>query len=246
MKTQTEIDAGVDLARVDLTTLAPLPARPKRPRPRLAAEDYIQAARVPERLAPQTFGLWIIERMDVGQLVKTPFYAQVQFMIRVGWNSYTILKRVSWARLHLKDPHEVVMEDSLHELRQHLPIWMAGRGRVLVTGLGLGCVVRGLLLNHEVKHIDVIDIDKDILRVVGHEFKSNPRVTLYHGDALTYHIPHNHAYDYAWHDVHEMDREEHVSVLHAQLLSRFQGRVRLQGAWNFPRFMKRNMIGMIR
>jgi hypothetical protein len=51
--------------------------------------------------------------------------------------------------------YEVVMEDSPRELRRHLPIWMHAHGRVLVTGLGLGCVVRGLLASPHVEYIDV-------------------------------------------------------------------------------------------
>jgi spermidine synthase len=51
------------------------------------------------------------------------------------------------------------MEDTLSELRRHTPIFMRAKGRLLVTGLGLG-VVRGLLAKPEVEHIDVVEIDR--------------------------------------------------------------------------------------
>ena len=53
---------------------------------------------------------------------------------------------------------------------RHLPIWLSARGRVLVTGLGLGCVVRGLLASTCVTHVDCIEIDRYICLVVGEEF----------------------------------------------------------------------------
>jgi hypothetical protein len=37
----------------------------------------------------------------------------------------------------------------------------------------LGCVVRGLLSKPEVERIDVVEIDGDILRVVGKEFRGD-------------------------------------------------------------------------
>lgn len=129
------------------------------------------------------------------------------------------------------------MEDSQSELQKHLPIWLRARGRVLVTGLGLGCVVRGLLAKPDVDHITVIEIDRSILRIVGHEFESNTRVSLVHGDALAFH-PNGHHWDYAWHDLWT-DGEEHLQCLHARLMAKFFHSCDVQGAWEFPRF--RNM-----
>lgn len=216
----------------------------------MTAWDYLRAARVPSTLRPQAFGAWRIDRQSVKALctaAPSSLVAAVAFMLNVGWESYTLLRRFSVAKMHLKDDTDIIMEDSVRELRQHLPIWLRARGRVLVTGLGLGCVVRGLLANPNVSHIDVIEMDKNILRVVGHEFASEQRVTLYHGDALTYHIPHRLPYDYAWHDICEReDQDEHLACLHARLLARFRHRARWQGAWKFPRLAKRLMRPTVR
>ena len=127
------------------------------------------------------------------------------------------------------------MEDSAFELRKHLPIWMAARGRVLVTGLGLGCVVRGLLAKPEVEQIDVVEIDDDILRVVGPEFAKDPRVTLHHGDALEIDLAGR--FDFAWHDL--WTEGDGLHQLHVALLMRFSNRCGPQGAWAFPRFAAR-------
>jgi hypothetical protein len=154
-----------------------------------------------------------------------------------GGDTQTCLRRITEATMH--SDGEIVMEDSLSELRRHLPIFLAARGRILITGLGLGCVVRGLLVNPDVSHIDVVEIDRQILERVGVEFADNPRVTLHHGDALTYKMPRD-RWDFAWHDIWcEGNRRLHV--LHLRLLRRYHNRVGRQGAWMLPRTVKRRL-----
>lgn len=189
---------------------------------------YLDAARVPLSLQPQTFGLWTIQRLPVNELVAAG---------RVGRSTYTLLRRVSMRTLHQEGPGEVVMEDSREELLRHMPIWMAARGRVLITGLGLGCVVRGLLAKPAVTHIDVVELDPSIIRICGAEFAGNPRVTLHHGDAEHYRWPRDTRWDFAWHDLWTDD--EHLQKLHFRLFARFMDLVGRQGAWGFPREIKR-------
>ncbi|MGE0289313.1 MAG: hypothetical protein AB7I42_26440 [Bradyrhizobium sp.] len=200
--------------------------------------QFLLAARVPASLASQEFGPWKIERRKavVGNLPD-----EIAFdMMVAGWDDYTILFRVSARTLHLANQSEVVMEDSITELRKHLPIWMVGRGRILVTGLGLGCVVRGLLASDRIEHVDVIEIDPDVLRIVGAELNGNPRVTLHHADALTWEIPAGGKWDFAWHDIWT-DGDTNLQILHAELIKRFLPHTKNQGAWAFPRHVHRRL-----
>jgi hypothetical protein len=198
-------------------------------------QDYIYAARVPDRLKPQVFGPWKIDRLNIHTI--KGWQLQLKTRIRVGFPSFTLLLRVSWAKLHHREPYEVVMEDSQQELRKHLPIWLRARGNVLVTGLGLGCVVRGLLANRDVDHIHVIEIDPHVRRIVGREFLGNRRVTLQLGDALTADLR-GHKFDCAWHDLWT-DGDENLQVLHAKLFRKYQSIAERQGAWDFPRYLRR-------
>jgi len=195
---------------------------------KLRPRDYLEAARCPRSLEPQEFGLWKIERIE--------FPANTVERFITGFDSQTVLSRFTGATLH-QSRGEIVLEDGRIELRKHLPIWLRARGRVLVTGLGLGCVVRGLLANPDVDLVDVVEIDRDIVRVVGEEFAGEPRVQVHCGDALT--IPLAGPWDYAWHDLWIEDHG--LQVLHARLLQRFKKRCGPQGAWAFPRFMKRRL-----
>jgi hypothetical protein len=201
----------------------------------VSPQDYITAARVPDTLRPQAFGRWEIRRVWARE--STTVCANLWFQEQVGFPSQTQLLTHTMATLHLKHG-ETVMEDSLRELRKHLPIWLRAKGRVLVTGLGLGCVVRGLLASPAVEQITVVEIDANILRVVGHEFSANPRVRLIHGDAFKVQL--REKFEAAWHDLWT-DGDVHLSVLHAKLLAQFRSQCKVQGAWNLPRYFKRQM-----
>ena len=190
--------------------------------------EYIEAARVPEALIPQSFGLWEIARQDISD--EPPFLRKWS-----GFDRITFLFRWTDATMH-KDHGETVMEDSLRELRRHLPIWLKAKGHILISGLGLGCVVRGLLASSDVDHVTVVEIDKKILQIVGKEFEGNTRVTMIHGDALTVDLPGK--FDCAWHDIWT-EGNEHLQVLHAKLIMRFHPQADIQGAWQLPRELKR-------
>jgi hypothetical protein len=205
-------------------------------------DRLLEAARVPERLSDKILisgpeAIWSIEHHSAPPDEIGKAY--------VGWGTYTVLRRLTESTMHIDG--KIVMEDSVTELSKHLPILLAGRGRILITGLGLGCVVRGLLSKPDVEHIDVVEIDKRILHWVGREFGNDPRVELHLGDALKYEWPEETRWDFAWHDIHEMDGDEHVSILHCKLMQRFRKQVTVQGAWGLKPWLKRalpwNVLG---
>lgn len=200
----------------------------------------LDAMRVPlDVTAPQERGLWKIVRtwfppeldaercrLDCPEATVSPY----------GW--LTFLTR--WTVATLNQPlGEVVMEDSPRELRRHLPVLLVASGRVLVSGLGLGCVLRGLLALPEVEHVDVVEIDRDVAAMVWPEFESERRCTLILGDTLKVRWPKQQRWDFAWHDVWcEPDAPDCLHLLHGRILTRYQGMVSRQGAWQFPRLVR--------
>lgn len=192
----------------------------------MTPQQYVRAARVPASVAEGEFGPWTISRRYLkGGMAKI-----------AGTAVQTVLFKITPATMHIP-PGEIVMEDGGIELARHLPIWLNARGRVLVTGLGLGCVVRGLLSNPLVDQIDVIEIDAGIIKAIWPEFAGNPRCKLHHHDAMTWPIPAGARWDFGWHDLH--DDDGHLQVLHGRLLYRFREHCGPQGAWEFPRPFKR-------
>jgi len=205
----------------------------------LVHPELIYAMRADGIQAPQERGLWSIRRAGlsewpileafVGGLYAYADYPELPMVT-------TSLCRWTEATLH-EGQGECVMSDDPRELRKHLPIVLAARGRVLVTGLGLGCVVRGLLARPQVEHVDVVELDDDVSTMVWPTFVGNPRVTLHRGDALTYTWPAGTRWDFAWHDI--WNETPDTQVIHAQLLERYRAKAAQQGAWGFPRWMKR-------
>jgi hypothetical protein len=205
----------------------------------LTPADYMAAARVPRSYEPCSFGLWTIERRRIGESIMFEDLEDRGLPYGlVGWPDYTLLRKVTAATLH-QEFGEVVMEDSRRELRKHLPIWMRATGHVLVTGLGLGCVVRGLLAKSSIESVDVVEIDAHIMERFGPEFEDDPRVTLHHADALTWDF-NGQCWDFAWHDLHSFD-DTHLDLMHVESFRRFMPAVPLerQGAWSFPRYAAR-------
>lgn len=197
-------------------------------------DRFLEAARAPA-MEQCEFGRWTISQRPL------PRFCRLKWK---HWETYTLLQHCDLSGMHIPAGSgdrsgSIVMEDSPSELRKHLPIWLVGEGRILVTGLGLGCVVRGLLASPKVTHVDVVEIDKDILDVVGRQFERNPRVTLHHGDALGIEFPPSDRWDFAWHDLYVEDGSLHL--LHAKLFMRFTDRCAQQGAWAFPRQLARMM-----
>lgn len=194
--------------------------------------SLVGAARVPDTLPETSFGLWTIKRHSIRRAT----WGSAINIWFAGTDRFVALHRLTYGTMH-SPPGEVVMEDTPRELRRHVPIWLAARGRVLVTGLGLGCVVRGLLALPRVDHVDVVEIDPDVLRIVGAEFAANPRVSLHHGNALRYKWPRAARWDFAWHDL--WCENGSLDSLHVKLMLRMRGKVGRQGAWGLHREIKR-------
>lgn len=95
-----------------------------------------------------------------------------------------------------------VMSDTPAEIREFAPALARATGRVLITGLGLGCLPHALLLKPDVTHIDIVEIDPEVIALTGHYLTGDPRVHIHHASALDIDLlfaPGS--FDYAWHDI---------------------------------------------
>jgi hypothetical protein len=135
---------------------------------------------------------------------------------------------------------DTVMNDFPYELAKHLEFIMLARGKVLVGGLGLGCVVRGLLARGQVDTIDVIERQEEVIKLCGASVEDR-RVKIHKRDAINGFIRGG-PWDFAWWDLwSDPGRgEEHLQLTHMKLFKRFRDRVRQkQGAWAMPRKHRR-------
>ena len=126
-----------------------------------------------------------------------------------------------------------VMDDSDVELSRHLDAVRHATGNVLKTGLGFGCFIRMCLTKTDVKHIDVVEINGNIIDHFGAEFNDDPRVTIHHCDAFDF-DPSGRYWDFAWHDIYT-EGNEGLATAHVRLIRRYLKHCAVQGAWQLPR-----------
>lgn len=127
------------------------------------------------------------------------------------------------------------MSDTPDEKRDHAHVfWEAQRrgGRILVHGLGIGMILQSLLLLDKVEHVDVVEYDERIIRLIGSVYAERfpGKVTFHHGDAYTYRFPPGTRWSMAWHDIWPTitgDNWEGMNRLHR----RYGNRVGWQDSW---------------
>lgn len=208
----------------------------KRRRLRLLTKHYLKAMKAVAIPAAWS-GLWLINKVDLpdGKLI----YHEGQY-IDTPPGVYTHLRCLTDATLYNVPPGDVVMEDTPHELRTHLGFVMRAYGNVLVTGLGLGCVVRGLLANTHVESVTCIENSTDVLKLVA-PYMPTDRLTIIEAEALEWTAKNHDCFDCAWHDLWVNPDEDdcHLDSWHTQLIANCRPTVRYQGAWAYNRTLKR-------
>jgi hypothetical protein len=101
------------------------------------------------------------------------------------------------------------MSDTTAERMDHLSAAYAIEhygGRVLIGGLGLGMILRAALLTPTVTHIDVVEIDPDVVALVGPTYLKTARekgisLTIHTADVLTMKWPIGTHWNVAWFDI---------------------------------------------
>lgn len=208
----------------------------------MTRDDLVRACRLPEPVQQGSFGfggLWEVRRHTCGEK-SSDLWDRIRVKLDIApYTSWTVLHRWTEATLN-QSAGEPVMDDTPREIKRHMPILLRGHGRILVSGLGMGCVIRGLLAKSEVEHVDVVEIDRAILERFGPEFDGDPRVTLHHDDAEAIRWPARTRWDFAWHDVwsDESAGGDPLDLIHVRLLARYESMATRQGVWMLDRRVK--------
>jgi spermine/spermidine synthase len=137
----------------------------------------------------------------------------------------------------VKDPvssleGEIWMADTPDEREDHREVFEQCErrgGRILIHGLGLGLITYAVLSLENVEHVDVVEIDEDVLKLVAPSF-NGPRVTIHHGDCFTYEWPNDARWTVVWHDIWLPMLETNLAEMD-RLEARFAGYCDWQGSW---------------
>ena len=206
---------------------------PRRPKTLNDLDTLTASGRVGDYLVPQEAGEWSIRPFHVDESAAT-----VDRLRAFGDGGGRFTPEGHY--LMLRNGRGVMMSNTPDELTDHAAFMEAAEGRVLVTGLGLSCVVSGLLANDKVTHIDVVELSEDVIKMVGPSFDDEPRVTIHQGDAFTYEWPADARWDFAWHDIWQTISSDNLvtgdhncaCVGYDQMLQRYAPHVtKHQGAW---------------
>jgi hypothetical protein len=123
----------------------------------------------------------------------------------------------------------LVMSDTPNEMSDHYDIVREATGKVLLNGLGLGMVLKNVLLKEEVTEVTVVEVDPDLIQLVG-PYYDDKRVTILCADALTFKPPKGKRYNAVWHDIWDdicIDNLEEMGTLHRK----YGRRTDWQGSW---------------
>jgi hypothetical protein len=173
-------------------------------------------------------GLWCVSRFEV--TAEAAKWENLRAMI--GHTSRPI--QPGWYTRLTCQGRGVVMSDTPIEISDHRPalnkLERESTRRVLIHGLGLGMVLRWALRQPHIEHVDVVELERDVIELVYPHYANDDRLTLHHGDALDYRFPPGTRWDVAWHDIWDDITSENLPQV-ARLKRRYGRRAEWQEAW---------------
>jgi len=123
----------------------------------------------------------------------------------------------------------LVMSDVPAEQNDHRSPVNKARGSVLINGLGIGMVVSACLKNPQVTDVTVVEINKDVIDLVGPQI-ADPRLTIIHADAFEYQPPKGKMYEVVWHDIWPHICADNLPEM-TRLRRKYGRRAEWQGCW---------------
>lgn len=123
----------------------------------------------------------------------------------------------------------LVMSDTPAEMRDHSTAVYRAKGSCLLNGLGIGMVLKNILLKPEVTDVTVVEISQDVIDLVS-PFYTDPRITWICASAFDYKPPKGKHYGMVWHDIWDTICGDNVSEM-IKLHRKYGKRADWQGSW---------------
>ena len=168
---------------------------------------------------------WYIEKFTVNEKDFGRLYYQLHGGRDVPPGTYT--------RLMLDHSfNNPMMADTPSEIYDHYePIYKAKElgGRILINGLGLGCIIKAMLTFPNVTRIDVVELEQGIIDLVAPSYKDD-RVYIYHNDAYIIKWDKADRWTVAWHDIWANICSDNLEEM-AKLHRKYGHKVTWQGSW---------------
>lgn len=124
----------------------------------------------------------------------------------------------------------LIMSETPDEMRDHYQAVYNARGRVLLNGLGLGMVLAAILKREGVEQVTIIEIDADLIALVGPHYAADKRVEIINADAFEYKPPKGARYAAVWHDIWDGLCSDNLPEM-TRLKRKYGRRCDWQGCW---------------
>jgi len=124
----------------------------------------------------------------------------------------------------------IVMSDTSDEMRDHVEAVGRACGSCLINGLGLGMLLAAVLRKPDVTDVTVVEIDEDVIALVGPSYVADRRLTIVPADAFAYQPPPGHRYAMVWHDIWDRISSTNLASM-AALMRKFEPIADWQGCW---------------
>lgn len=137
----------------------------------------------------------------------------------------------------LAEGSSVWMSDTTAERREHAePVFAMSAlkpKRVIINGLGLGMVLSAALSFDSVEHVDVVEIDERVIKLVGPHYLKDKRVTIHHADAVEQmkRWPSGARWDVGWSDIWPEICADNLPQMH-QFTDFYGERCDFHGNWS--------------
>jgi len=123
----------------------------------------------------------------------------------------------------------LVMSDTPAEMRDHRASVRMASGSCLLNGLGIGMVLKNILLKDEVTDITVVEISQDLIDLVAPHYP-DPRITFVCCNAFEYKPPKGKRYNMVWHDIWDYICADNLPEM-TKLHRKYGRRTDWQGSW---------------
>ena len=128
-----------------------------------------------------------------------------------------------------------IMSDTPDEIRDHLEPIRKAYGKCLVNGLGLGVVINGMLLNHEVEEVTCIEISPEVIELVAPHWQNRwgDRFKCICANAMDWKPPKGSMFNVVWHDIWPNICSDNLNDM-IKLHRKYGCRCKWQGSWARP------------
>lgn len=169
-----------------------------------------------------SMGPWKVEKFSVSE--EAAKFASLRMMFNGGRG----VPAGDYVRLTRHNA--TIMSNTPDEIRDHMSFIYEATGHVLIHGLGLGVIIEAI--KDKVDHITVIEIDQDVIDLVGPHYKAmlGDKIDIICADAMVWKSPKGAVYDAVWHDIWDNLCEDNLDEMKT-LHRRYGRKTKWQGSW---------------